>query len=276
MPATRAYFGFPRVTESFTLSGGSWLATYPISNLQVLPLSYVARTLNDDLASTVIVATASAPVSASVLALVGHNISGGATARVRIWSDVAGTGLVYDNTGNVWPAAYTTDEIVGAVWTWVHRFADPGPITVGKIQIDISDTSNVYGFVQAGFLEIAGAFDTTYNFEFGSQYGFRWRSEITEAIGGSKYIDNRNHPRIFKGNFPVSPRSDSMGKFFEMQRQGKSHKPILFVPLPTETTHLLRTVMFAHQLDPGLSTMRSSSNLGLLDSVPLALEEIVG
>lgn len=277
MVATKAYFGFPRLSDSFTLSGGNWLSTYPQSNLQELPLSYVARTLNALVASTVIVATAASPVSASVVSLAAHNMSQSATIRVRTWTDVAGTlGLVDSGSMNVWAASYTTAELSGAVWTWFYRFADPGPATVGKIQIDITDTGNTSGYIQAGFLEIAGAFDVTYQFAPGAQYGERWRSQPVEAIGGAVFIDPRDHPRVFKAEFSTSTRADSLGKFYEMRRQLKMDQPVLFVPLPTETTHLLRTVMFARLLDPGLSTMRFMSNAGLIDSVPLALEEVIG
>jgi len=280
--AARAYFGFPRVTDAFGIWGGdgvgNWLAIYPLSNLGVLPLSRVARSLDATTGSTQIAVSAtSAAQSASVLALVGHNLSQAATIDVRIWSDREGTALVYHSGSiNAWAASYTADELSGAVWTFVHRFANSGNITVGRVALDITDTANTNGYVQAGFLEIAGAFDVSYNFAFGSQYGFRWRSQVTEAIGGAKYVDDRQHPRIFKGDFPVTLRAESMGKFYEIERQGRSHKPILFVPISTETAHLLRTVMFAQQIDPGPSTMRSSSILGLIDSVPLALEEIIG
>ena len=277
--ADRAYFGFPPVTEQFpTLSGGNWLSTYPQSNLQTLPLSQVARTLDASTGSTSIVAVASSPQLCSVVALVGHNLSQAATIRLRCWSDTAGTVLVFDSGAspeNVWPASYTAAELEGAIKTWVRRFADPGTITVGALEIDIADTSNADGYVEFGFLEIAAAFDVTYNFEPGSQYGFRWRSLPVEAIGGARYIDDRDHPRVWKGNFPFTTRADAM-IFFEMQRQLRMHKPVLFVPWPTETTHLLRTVMFAQQLDPGLSTMRFMTSLGLIDGVPLSLEEIIG
>lgn len=280
MTATKAYFGFPRVTEQFpTLSGGSWLATYPLLHLQTLQdgLSRVARTLDATIGSTVIIATASSPQSCSIVALIGHNLSQSATIRVRTWTDVAGTlGLVDSSSMNVWAASYTAAELGHSVWTWFYRFADPGPATVGKIQIDITDTGNTSGYIQAGFLEIAGAFDVTHNFNWGAQYGERWRSHSVEAIGGAISVDALDHPRVFKAEFGVTTRADSLGKFYEMRRQLKMDQPVLFVPLPTETTHLLRTVMFARLLDPGLSTMRFMSNAGLIDSVPLALEEIIG
>ena len=274
---TRAYFGFPRVTDSFAYSGGNWQSLLPLASLQRLPLSYVARSTDATTGSTVIIATAPAPVQASVLALIGHNLTQSATWRIRTWTDTAGTtGLVDSGSIAVWPASYTAAEVSGAVATAFYRFANPGPSTVGKIEIDINDTTNPAGYVQAGFLEIAAAFDVTYNFSFGAQYSFTWRSQLTEAIGGAEYVNRLDHPRMFKGTFDFSPRTDSLGKFYEMQRQLKFDIPVLFVPLPSETTHLLRTAMFARQTDPGPTTMKAVGPSGLLDTVPLALREIIG
>jgi hypothetical protein len=56
----RAVFGWPRWTGDVTWSGGSWLAGYPLANLGVLPLARVARSTNDDLASTQVIGTFSA------------------------------------------------------------------------------------------------------------------------------------------------------------------------------------------------------------------------
>lgn len=282
MAATKLYFGFPRVTDSFTLSGGSWLATYPLPNLQTLRdgLSRVARSLDATTGSTVIIMTAAAPVSASVIALVGHNLSQSATIVVETWTDVAGTtGHISSGSMNVWPASYTAAELDGAVWTWFYRFADPGPSTVGMIKISITDTGNAAGYIQAGFLEIAGAADMTFNFAFGSQYGLGWNSQATRAIGGGVVVDPRPHPRIYKLNFDMTTRTNAMTTLYEMMRQLKMDQPVLCVPLPTETTHLLRTVMFGRLLDPGNATFRgriaSGAYAGLVDSVPLMLEEIV-
>lgn len=276
--AENAYFGFPRVTEQFpTLSGGSWRATYPLTNLQSLPLSQVARSLDATTGSTSIVATASSPQSCSVVALAGHNMTQAATIRVRTWTDTAGTtGLVDSSAMNVWAASYTAAEVAGTLPLWFYRFADPGPATVGKMQIDITDTANPDGYVEAGYLEIAAAFDATYNFAPGAQYGLRWRSLAMEAIGGAAYIDRRDHPRVWKCEFQFTPRDDALDKFYELQRQHGMHQPVLFVPLPSETNHLLRTAMFARLLDPGLSTMRFMSASGLIDSVLLSLEEVIG
>jgi hypothetical protein len=286
---TRAIFGFPRVTSSFVLSGGSWTVTFPQSQLSSLPLSKVARTTDASNVSTVIIATCAVPKRAGIVALARHNLSLAAKIRTRVWSESAMTNLVYDSGSvDVWPTVYpygtleweddpywtgkyTSDELAGVSWTWVNIFAATGLMT-SVIQLDIDDTTNSDGYVQAGFIEIASPFQVTYNPDFGMNYGWRWRSQVTEALGGAQYIDRRVKPRIVKGQIRYSPRDEAMAKHFERQRQLDLDLPILFVPSPDETIHLLRTTMLARHVDPGLSAMTARG----FDTVPFALEEIIG
>jgi hypothetical protein len=280
---TNALFGFPRVSPAYTLSAGTWSGTYPLVNLQNLPLSKVARSTAAALPNTIVLATASPAQTAGMVALVRHNLTQAAQIKLTCWADAGRTVVTFAGVfENVWPAGYasmTAAARQNMVPTWYKRFSAAGSagITVGALQIEISDTANPAGFVQAGFLEIAQVYEARWNFEWGFQYGFDWRSVVTEAIGGAEYVDRRQKPRTAKGLFPNVLRNDAMTVFFEMQRQLDFAAPIIFVPMPDETTHYPRTVMFARQTDPGMIAMKSTSHAyGLLDSVPFALREIIG
>lgn len=279
---TNALFGFPRVSQAYALSGGTWTPGYPLINLQSLPLSKVARSTATTLASTIIDGTTATPQIAGMISLSRHNLTTAAQIKFTAWTTSARTVVSFAGVfENVWPAGYvgmSSSERANAVWTWYKRFGAAGSagLTVGAWRIEINDTTNPAGYVQAGFVEIAQVYEAKWNFEWGFQYGFSWRSQVTQAIGGAEYVDRRPKPRVVRGNFPYVLRSDSMTKFFEMQRQLDSSVPILFVPVPDETTHYPRTVMLARQEDPGLITMKSASTYGLLDSVPFALREIIG
>lgn len=279
MTATKAYFGFPRWTDQFAFVGGAWLATFPASNLGVLPLTRVARSIDATAGNTGFFATVDTgnAIPASGVALIGHNAGQGATVRLRCWSDAAGTALVFDSgTENLWPAGYTAFELAsGVIWTWNRRIVAAGvpPLTVGSFQVDITDTSNPYGYIQAGACEIYQAFDVTYNFPFGTQWGVEWRSQGTEAPGGAEYFERRNHPRLFKGNFEFTTLADAM-VFYEMWQQLKYDQPVFFSPTPDDVTNFNRLQMFARQMDPGLASYRARTSTGLIHSVPVALREI--
>jgi hypothetical protein len=194
---------------------------------------------------------------------------------INVWPEIYSYDSLEWEDNAYWGGSYTIEELDGAIWTFFHRFSDTGEM-IAVIQIDIYDPANPYGYVQAGYFELATAYEVSYNFDWGFQYGFQWRSQLTEAIGGSEYVDRRIKPRTVKGTFSFTLRDEAMRNFYEMARQHDVVDPILFIPLPDEPEHYLRTVMFARQMDPGLAAMRVGSNLGQIDSVPLALREIIG
>lgn len=70
----------PNLIDSGTLSGGSWVATLPVTNLQNRLLGKVARSTNAVLTSTKFTITYASAIYADVLALVAHNFSQDASA----------------------------------------------------------------------------------------------------------------------------------------------------------------------------------------------------
>lgn len=279
---TKSLFGFPRVSAAYTLAGGTWTTAYPLPNLQQLPLSRVARSQAATLVSAIIQGSTATPQTAGMFALVRHNLTTAAQVRLTCWTSAAKTTISFAGAfENVFPAAYvgmSSSERANAVWTWWKRFSAAGSIgvTVGAWQLEISDVANPAGYVQAGYVELAQVYEVNWSFAFGLEYGFQWRSQVTETLGGAEYVDRRQKPRVVRGRFPLTLRNDAMTKFWEMQRQYDLAVPFLFVPMPDETTHTLRTVMFARQTDAGLIAMNSASNFGLIDSVPFAFREIIG
>lgn len=279
---TNALFGFPRVTQAYTLSGGGWTANYPLLNLSSLPLSKVARSTSAALVNTQFSMSATTPQTAGMFALARHNLSSVAQVKLTCWTTTGRTVVSFAGVfENVWPAGYTalsSSELANGVWTYFKRFSAAGSagVTVGSVLVEISDVANAAGYVQAGFVELAQVYEARWNFEWGFSYGFDWRSQVTQALGGAEYVDRRQKPRVVRGTFPNVLRADAMTKVYEMQRQLDFAVPVLFVPMPDETTHSPRTIMLARQTDPGPIVMKSASHFGLLDSVPFALREIIG
>lgn len=287
MANTSAILGWPSVTEYFTLSGGNWSASYPRSNLQRMPLSKVARTISLNPIDTVIVGTADTTRQVGLIAFARHNLSISSTIRVRLYQDAAATILLYDSgVQDVWPSVYPydilewesdaywtgkyhPDELRGTTWLWLWWVGVDFMATT--VRLDISDPENLDGYVQAGYLEIAGQYAVAFNFQYGAQYGFRFRTVATEALGGAKYFDGRNKPRVFKGSFKL-PHDEAMGKQFEMLRQRDLYQPVIWLPNPDEKIHWLRTAMLAQFQDPGMFSYYAVD----IDEVPIFLEEIIG
>lgn len=198
--AANAVIGFPRFTESFGFSGGSWEALYPAAHLKLLPLSRVARSTDADPASTQLVATTTTARLVQLLAFVGHNASLEGSFRIRLYADT-GLGVLLHDTGwqQFWPPVYahgglpfgdpsfftlkySDEELAGLTWTravWLDR-----GYVARAIKVEIDDPANSDGFFQCGLFEIAQGWAVSANFGFGAEYGFRARTQSAEALGG--------------------------------------------------------------------------------------------
>ncbi|CAB4142764.1 hypothetical protein UFOVP452_37 [uncultured Caudovirales phage] len=283
----RAIFGWPRWTDKVTLTGGSWDATFPRENMRSLPLARVARSTNLLPASTQVIGTLDKPRGVRLFALVRHNLSLGASYRLSIYSDTGGSVLAYD-TGitNVWPAVYpssslawedanwwtgtyTADDLVGQQWLrpiWLGRL-----YVAGSFKLEIFDAANPAGYVEIGLLEVTQGWQTSVNMAYDYQEGWRFRSTSVEAIGGGRYVDRRDKPRVARGQIAYLPRDEAMARYYEMLRQLDVTEPVLWFPFPDEPIHWLRTVWLARLVDPGLMALTSHKR----NTVPFALEEVL-
>lgn len=288
--SNKAVLGFPRWTDKAVVAedtGASSAANYPASNLNTLPLAQVWRSASAAVANTKFVATLDKQRSVRLLALVGHNCSLAATVRIRLYSDAAAAALLYDSgivdvwpvvypfgalewwQDNWWTGKYTAEEIAGYRWTrpfWLDQI-----YFTRTIRVEISDPTNAAGYVECGLFEIAQGTQATVNFGFGASYGFRFRTASVEALGGAKYFERRDKPRVFKGEVQHLPRDEAMSSWFELHRQLDLDTPFLWLPNPNSTVNLLRECFLARTIDPGLLAYASPGR----DRIPISLEEVL-
>lgn len=287
----RAVIGFPRWTEKgvYAANGGTYNATYPVTNLNSLPLSRVARSSSAAAADTKFKITLDKPRPIRLLAFVRHNASLDATFRIRLYSDAALTTLLYDSgTGEqfwppvypngtleweddgFWSGQYSTDQITGYRVTrsiWLDQF-----YLAQAILVDVVDTTNPAGFFECGLFEVAQGWQVGVNFAIGAQYGFRARTQTIEALGGVKFFDRRDKPRQFNGSIDYLSRDEALARAFEHQRQHDLDIPFLWLPHPDDIIHPLRRSYLARNMDLGLLSYAQALDV---DSVPLRFEEVL-
>lgn len=285
MATSNAIVGFPRWTAEATFSATSVDAKYPAANLGTLPLSYPWRSASGALSGVSITATMPKLRKVGLVVIGRHNLSITATARVRVYRDIAKTVLVYDSGAfRVWPAVFTEDQVDwdGGRW-WDRTYADdevagypwyrpilvPGEEYAMAVQVDINDPDNTYGYLQISLLEVAAALQFPINFAYGAQYGYRGRTEAQESDGGTIQRRRRQKPRKFVGAIQYVSRDVALGSFLEMRRQLDIDLPFFWWPDPTDTVHGLRNAYMAHFTELDLQTYAALD----LDGVPFANEE---
>lgn len=285
--AEHCIFGFNRWTEDAVFSGGSWNATYPVTNLGSLPLSRVARSSNATIAATQFVATLSQSRPIRLLALVRHNCSLTATFRVRLYGDTGLTELVYDSGWiDVWPACYSSENLEWEDDNWwtcgytaeeVEGYPWTRPLWLGQVwlaravKVEIDDTTNSDGYVQSGLCEIAQGWQPTNNFRYGLEHGLEDPSESQRALGGAEYFDERPLQRVVRGELPGLSHDEAMERGFELQRRSGRVRPFLWCPFPDSPEHWLRDTFLARHAELGLLGHVSHQR----DRFPFSLREVV-
>jgi hypothetical protein len=273
---------------TFTTTGEA-APGYPVTNLGLLPHSRVWRSATTNSIDTRFAATLSENRKIGLIALCRHNLSKSATWRVRCFFDAGRTELVYDSgtlavmpelyteddpeadwdSGNLWDATYTDEELVGARLN--RPLLLPENLVIQSIEVQIDDIGNPDGYVEVGLCEVATARQFPLGVSFGSGYGFESRTLITEGDGGVEYFEERDKPRVFTGDIAYVERSTAFSLFYEMRRQQDISRGFFFWLDPEDDLQLLRTAFLARQTQLDLHSFVAAA----YDRIPLNLREVL-
>jgi hypothetical protein len=192
----------------------------------------------------------------SVLALCRHNLSGAATWRIRAYSDAGLTDLLYDSGVNeVWQALYGQDQLEwhndnfwsgqildedleGHYWNAIHVL--PASVSARYWKVEVSDSTNYDGYVQAGRVFLSEAWVPTYNMSYGANIGYNSRTEVEEAWDGSEYFDIKAPYRVVQFSLEYLQHEEAMTRALDIQRVAGTHSEVLFVWDPEDVQQLIR------------------------------------
>ena len=235
---------YPNRVDEATLTGGSWEAGLPLSNLQDLQLSLVARSVDALTTSTVIKAEFAATRSFRVIAPVNHNLSESAQWRVRIGTTDGGSEVYDSGLIDCWQMAFDLglmpwgtaglwrhvdgDEFVGHDRAIVHVI-ESGWMDGTHVTINIEDTGNADGYVQIGRLFLGGGIQPAYNMSYGMAEGWVDRTEIQTTPGGAEFYKSRRPYRFVNLSLDWLSNTEFQ-RFYEMQRLLGVSGEVFYVP----------------------------------------------
>lgn len=247
---------FPNRADEATLSGGSWSASMPLTNLQNRRITIYARSANAALASTKFDCALTRTRGVRVVGLINHNLSLQALVRLRGGDDATFASVAYDSGWvEAWPAVYPTltleweddnwwtgklSEEDRAGYTANHLFILPR-ITLGRYwRVEIDDTANASGYIQIGRLFVAGQWQPTRNISYGTSIQFEDKSLIEEAIGGAEYFDARPRYRVTRAALDWMDQDEGFARALELQRKQGISEEVLLIYDPDDTVHRIR------------------------------------
>lgn len=251
--------GFPNRIDQATLSGGSWTAGLPLTNLQNRLFARVARTTNAQTGSTQFVIDLGEPRRINIFALINHNIS--VTAKIRIetsgqsdfstiqdsyygdvWNGVANTywdinALEWEND-NFWIGSYSAEDIAG--FTSISTQILDNFRSARYFRIRIEDSSNPAGYIQVGRVFIGPSIQPAANYSYGSGFGYETNTAVETALNGAEFFDVREPLRSIRFTLEMMSNDEAYGSFLEIIRRAGIHGEIFVIPDPEDEFNGLR------------------------------------
>lgn len=240
--------------DSATLSGGSWQATLPLNNLKDRRLSKLARSTNDDAASTKFDLDFGQTRAIGVLALIAHNMS--ASATIRIYGDDAADFAtpIYDSgvrdvwaagiiplelleweDDNFWLGTVSQEAVAGFKAPYV--FVLPSSQNLRYWRVEITDTANPSGYVQVGRVYIGSSWQPTIDRAYGASLGYEDTSAIEASLAGEEFFDVRRRRRTHRFELSFMSQTEFLDRVLELQRLQGVTGEVLIVPDITDSAN---------------------------------------
>ena len=248
---------YPNRDSDCTLAGGAWSVTLPLNNLKTRTFTEFARTTDAAAASTKFTFVFSRVRKIQAQALANHNFSVQAQYRISWFRDVAMTDLAYQSAitdvfpmiyteetadwdeGNFWDLRITEEDRAAFRQTMIHvaprRYAG---IRAGLVEI--FDTANADGYLQAGRLFIADGWTPVFGMGLGAGIQYESRDENAQAYSGARYFRSKPGPRVARFNMPSLTISEGMVNALDFQRQLGTSGECLFMYEQKDTIYKQR------------------------------------
>ena len=228
--------------DTATLSSTDFLATLPVTNLQLEGRSRLARTANATGTKTINGNFAGVTVVRACV-LYGHNLSGTASWRLRLYTGASQTGATAYDSGTVTPnppagwgnfAWGSTPWGTGSLFAGWERqfFASYASSTQAlSFKLEITDASNPAGYLQAKRLLIGNYFEPAVNINYGAQVYWEDNSQQRRTQGGSIRTDARVRYRVAAGNLQRLDETERSA-FMDALRSAGLRSEIFFTLYP--------------------------------------------
>lgn len=251
-----AIIAYGNQIDAATLSGGSWLPTLPLANLQDRRLGKLARSTDDATASTKFDLDFGGPRLIRVVGLIGHNFSADARYRIRLstaadfsttvadsgWSDVWPVAYPFGTlpwgSPSWWSGSYSAEDIAAYDASTVYIAATT--VSARYMRVEIDDTTNAAGYVEFGRLFAGDGWQPIRNMAYGASVGWESRTTVQEALSGAESFDVRRSVRVARFGLEAMTESEAMAAAYEIQRSMGVSGEVLFVWDADDTAHAPR------------------------------------
>lgn len=155
-----------------------------------------------------------------------------------VWPTVYPFGTLPWGASNWWTGKYPADQIEAYTGTLVFILSTP--VNARYIRVELNDTANAAGYVQAGRVFAADGWQPVRNMVYGASLAWESRTEVQESLSGAEYFNLRTPVRVARFALDAMGQDEAMAGAFEIQRAMGVNDELLFIWDPDDTTHALR------------------------------------
>lgn len=236
-------------SDGGTLTVDDEVATLPATNLQDQQIVKIWR--NTQTSAQIDVDFGQQRII-DFMALIRHNISQTGTIRWRLSAVSDFSTTVYDSgTIDAWPIVEEFGTLPWGVFQWGGRLNPEvaAEYTISSfdvlttavqaryLRIDISDSLNADGYLQAGRLIAGPSYRPSVNYANGVQFEFVDESRITKSRGGQTFVDEVERYRVMRFELINLPENEMFGNVFNsIDRLRGVSKDILVIPQPAKSS----------------------------------------
>jgi hypothetical protein len=241
------------------LSGGAWSAGLPLSNLASRQPSQVARSVDPAPANTIAILDIGEARTVAFLGLLRHNLTQKGRWRITLSDDVGFASPIHDSgLIDIWPAITPFGIGIWGGFLWGGKL-DPllagtygidgfhvlaGSIRCRYVKIELIDPDNASGYLEAGRLIVAPAWQPSINLQYGWSIEQVDQSRSVKSRGGQTYVDQRPKFRRLSFTLEHLGADEMFGNAYELERlKGKSGDVLVIVD-PDDTKHRHRHAVY--------------------------------
>ncbi len=243
----------PEIGDAAVLTASSAPEGLPVGNLQTRQPGQVWRA--QDPAASWVEADLGSAATLNLVALLHHNLTGAGTWRIRAAATQANlTAAPGYESGVVtaWPTTGLDDwETVNSI-LWL---GDAGAQTFRWWRVDLADAANPAGFLEAGRLYLANAWQPSRNLDYGWSTAWLDPTELNLALGGQEYDIGRRRRREITFAIPIVANSQAEAEAeaydqpFEIQRRRGRSGDVLAIRDPDNADQLQRQTIYGRMAE---------------------------
>ena len=244
--------------DAATLYGGNWSSGLPLDNLAHPHPSRVARSTDTDPASSCFEVDFGAQRPVSFSGILNHNLSQRGTWRVRLFNKSLDQPELDTGTVPIWPRVVPFGTGHWGEFQWgghldtataqtygIGSYAIlPAARRVRYARVDLEDTDNPAGYLQAGRAFLAPAWTPSVNLQYGWSIEQVDESRIVKSRGGQAYFDGKPKYRRLRFRIEHLNIDEMLANAYELERLKGTGGDILAMVDPDDTTHLHRRTVY--------------------------------